>query len=275
MPKIIRQLFLYLNLGISFSVYPQDNISINNDTLTAKPILRGETQETREQWRRRQLFVENILTQGAVNTRDSTLLFRIQHQSPLRLSKSQLEAIAPRVDQIEEKFRREQLGLPPMSPIGTLIGKGVKYLAEKLGGAGAAKNPLAVIPSEHEIEVMNVLWEKNAATSVEIYANLDSVKLTAADLQHTLADMTDRGLLDRQQISPRHELTILGVFTIEESALNRKNREYLYRPKVARQTMLSFLDATAFSNRLASADNHSLILDHLRKLMTRLVMTGE
>jgi predicted transcriptional regulator len=262
-------------LGISFSVYPQDNISINSDTLNAKPILRGETQKTREQWRRRQLFVENILTEGAVNTRDSTLLFRIQHQSPLRLSKSQLEAIAPRVDQIEEKFRREQLGLPPMSPIGTLIGKGVKYLVEKLGGAGAEKNPLAVIPSEHEIEVMNFLWEKNAATSVEIYAGLDSVNLTAADLQQTLADMTDRGLLVRRQISPRHEFTILGVFTIEENSLNRKNREYLYQPKVTRQTMLSFLDATAFSNRLASAGNHSLILDHLRRLMIRLVVTEE
>jgi predicted transcriptional regulator len=218
--------------------------------------------------------VENILTQNAIIAGDSLLLFRLQQQTPLSLSKSQLNAIAPRVDQLEEKFRREQLGLPPMSPIGTLIGKGIKYLSEKF--SGAPNNPLAVIPSETEIAVMNVLWKKTAATSSEIYANLESTNnITAADLQQTLAVMADRGLLDRRQISPRHELTILGVFTIEESALNRKNREFIYHPRVARRTMLSFLDATVFSHRLAANGSPSLIVDHLRKLMNRLAVTAE
>jgi predicted transcriptional regulator len=202
---------------------------------------------------------------------DSTLLFRVERQSPFSLSKSQLNTIAPRVDRIDEEFRRDELGLPPMLSLGTLIGKGVKYLTGKLG-ARPSSNPLAVIPSEVEIEVMNVLWKKDAATSSEIYVDLDSTNLTALDLQQTLTNMADRGLLDRQQISPRSELSIFGVFAIEQSSLNRKNREYLYRPKVTRQTMLSFLDATAFSHRLVATNGHSLIDAHLRKLMARLVV---
>jgi len=274
MLKNISFILIVLSLGFSRSAYTQNATSATGDSLDAKAMLSGENQQTREQWRRRQIFVDNVLTQGAINTSDSTLLFRIKRQSPLSLNKSELNAIPPRTDQIEEKIRREQLGLPPMFNIGDLIGKGVKYLAEKFG-AGAEKNPLAVIPSEIEVEVMNVLWEKNAATSVEIYANLDSVRLTAVDLQQTLAFMTARGLLDRRQISPRHEFTVLGAIPIEMSAKNRKNREYLYRPQVTRQTMLSFLDATAFSHRLVATNNHSLVLDHLRKLMNRLVVMDE
>jgi len=259
-------------LTLALAAQAQDTTAVRDNTLDARTVLSGESAAAREQWLRRQIFVENILTQNAISAGDSLLIFRLQQQTPLSLSKSQLNAIAPRLDQMEEKFRREQLGLPPISPIGTLIGKGIKYLSEKL--SGAANNPLAVIPSETEIEVMNVLWKKTAATSSEIYASLDSTNnLTAADLQQTLAAMADRGLLDRRQISPRHELTILGVFTIEESALNRKNREFIYQPRVARRTMLSFLDATAFSHRLAANGSPSLVVDHLRKLMNRLAAT--
>ena len=254
------------------SAAAQDTTAFRGDTLDASTVLSGASATAHEHWLRRQVFVENILTQSAISAGDSLLIFRLQQQTPLSLSKSQLNAIAPRLDQIDEKFRREQLGLPPMSPLGTLLGKGIKYLSEKLSGAPA--NPLAVIPSETEIEVMEVLWKKSAATSSEIYTNLDSTnQLTAADLQQTLAVMTERGLLDRRQISPRHELTLLGVFTIEESALNRKNREFIYQPRVARRTMLSFLDATAFSHRLAANGSPSLVVDHLRKLMNRLAET--
>jgi predicted transcriptional regulator len=91
-----------------------------------------------------------------------------------------------------------------------------------------------VIPSELEINVMKVLWQKQEATGSAIYAQIDSAQLTAVDLKHVLDAMTERGLLERRQISPRHEFTILGTFAIEESSLNRKNREYLYRPQVTR-----------------------------------------
>jgi predicted transcriptional regulator len=271
MLKTISRLLIFFGAEFSLSVNAQDSAFVTSDALKAKAILSGENEQARQQWLRRQLFVENILTHRAVSASDSSLRFRIESQSPLSLSQSQLKAIPPRLDQIDEKFRREQLGLPPMSNIGDLIGKGVQYLAEKLGG-GTDKDPLAVIPSEVEIDIMKVLWKKNAATSAEIYADLDSVDLTALDLQQTLAVMADRGLVDRQQISPRHEFTILGAIPLEISTQNRKNREFLYRPQVTRQTMLTFLDATTFSYRLALTNNHSIFVEHLRSLMRKLVV---
>lgn len=240
------------------------------DTLDAAAILRGETQSAREQWLRRQHFIENIFIQNP-SLYDSALFFRLQQKSVLSLNRSELRSLSPRVDNIAERIRREQTGAPSLFNVGNLIGAGMKYLAGKLGGAKPL--PLAVIPSELEIDIMKVLWQKQEATGSAIYAQISSAQLTAVDLQRVLDAMTERGLLERRQISPRHEFTILGTFVIEESKLNRKNREYIYRPQVTRQTMLTFLDATAFAQRLASPANHSAIAAHLHKLMSRLVMT--
>jgi predicted transcriptional regulator len=239
------------------------------DTLDAAAILRGEAQYTREQWLRRQRFIDNIFIQNP-SLYDSALFFRLQQNSALSLNQSELRSLSPRVDNIDERLRREQIGAPSLFNVGNLIGAGMKYLAEKLGAGGA--QPLAVIPSELEIDVMKVLWQQPEATTSTIYAKLDSTRLTAVDLQSALDAMAERGLLERRLISPRHEFTILGAISLEMSAQNRKNREYLYRPQVTRQTMLAFLDATAFSQRLASPTNHSAIAAHLHKLMSRLVM---
>lgn len=242
------------------------------DTLTALAVLRGEAQSTREQWLRRQRFMENMFIQTA-SLYDSSLFLRFQQKSALSLNQSELRSLSPRVDNIEERLRREQTGSPSLFNVGNLIGAGMKFLAEKLGAGGTKPQPLAVIPSELEIDVMKVLWQQQEATTSTIYAQLDSARLTAVDLQRSLDAMAERGLLERRQISPRHEFTILGTIPIEMSAKNRKNREYIYRPQVTRQTMLAFLDATAFSQRLASPTNHSTIVAHLHKLMSRLATT--
>ncbi|MDZ7314351.1 MAG: BlaI/MecI/CopY family transcriptional regulator, partial [candidate division KSB1 bacterium] len=201
------------------------------DSLDAGAILRGATMWVREQWLRRRLLVQDILTHTSTDLSDSTLFFRLQQKSLLRLSPSQLRNLPPRVDMIEERLRREQLDLPPMSNIGNLLAAGTKFLKEKLGGGGASPQALAVIPSELEIDVMKVLWKKDAATTSEIYSHLDSIRLTAVDLQQVLDTMTERGLLERQLISPRHEFTIFSGLTIEMSGRNRKNREYIYHPQ--------------------------------------------
>ncbi len=249
------------------SVWAKTNTEMPEDSLDAEAVLRGETQQAREQWLRRRLFIDNALTQGMTNLKDSSLFFRLQPQSPLSMNRSQLNSIPPRFDPIEESIRREQLEAPSLFNIGSLLGKGVQYLADKLG---VKPQPLAVIPSELEIDVMKVLWKEQEATSSAIYAQLDSAQLTAVDLQRALDAMTERGLLSRRQISPRHEFTILGTIPIEMSAKNRKNREFLYRPQITRQTMLIFLDATTFSQRLASPGNHSAIVAYLYRLMSRL-----
>jgi predicted transcriptional regulator len=242
------------------------------DTLDAVAILRGETQSTREQWLRRQRFIENIFIQNP-SLYDSTLFFRLQQKSVLSLSQSELRSLSPRVDNIEERLRREQTGAPSLFNVGDLIGAGMKYLAQKLGAGGTKPQPLAVIPSTLEIDIMKVLWQKQEATGSAIYAQIDSAKMTAVDLERVLDAMAERGLLERRLISPRNEFTILGAIPIEMSTKNRKNREYLYRPQVTRRTMLAFLDATAFSQQLASPTNHSTVVAYLHNLMSRLVTT--
>jgi predicted transcriptional regulator len=191
------------------------------------------------------------------------------------LDKSQLADIPRREDFIGERLRRDELEMPPLLNFSNLIGAGVKYLAEKLGRTATTTKQFALIPSELEIDVLKILWKENAATSSEIYAQLDSIRMTAADLQQALTIMTQRGLVARRQISPRNEFTLFGAATIEMSGINRKNREYLYRPKISRQTMLTFLDATAFSYRMVSANSHALIDEHLRKLINKLVVAEE
>lgn len=258
---------------MSGSGYAQETAA--PDTASAGAILRSETAAAREQWRRRQILLEHILTQAAVDLTDSTLSFRWQRQPINGLDKSQLADIPPEYDYIGERLRREDLELPPLVNLNDLIGAGVKSLTKILGGAGVSDKKFTVIPSALEVDVLKVLWKENEATASGIYTHLDSMRLTAADLDEALTLMTERGLVERQQISPRNEFTVFGVAAIEMSARNRKNREFIYRPKISRQTMLTFLDATAFSYRLASASNHSLIDAHLHKLMNKLVATNE
>jgi predicted transcriptional regulator len=269
----ISLFIIFLNLAFSFSGYAQTEPRV--DTLDARNILRGETVQAHQHWLRRQLFVENIFTQTPIGLNDSTLLFRLQRKAELGLDKSPLTGIPSGIDVIDEQLRREQLGIPPLSNLGNLLGAGVKYLAEKLGGGGTKVKPFAVIPSESEIEVLKILWKETRATSSEIYAQLDSARITAADLQQILAVMTQRGLLEREQISPRHEFTVLGGITLEMSARNRKNREYIYWPKVTRQAMLTFLDATAFSHRIASGNSHSLGDQYIYRLINKLIVPGD
>jgi predicted transcriptional regulator len=272
--SIIRGISFFvicLSTGFSFSGFAQNGTAA--DTLDAAAILRGENAPARQQWLRRQIFVENILTQTAVDLSDSTLFFRLQQQSGLSLNRSQLSRIPPRVDDVGEHIRRDELDLPPMINLNNLLGSGIKYLAQKLGRSDAKTKPFAVIPSELEIDVLKALWRDDEATTSQIYAQLDSVQLTVVDLEQALATMTQRGLVEREQISPRHEFTLFGVADVEMSPRNRKNREYLYRPKISRQTMLTFLDATAFSYRIASLNNHLLINEHLRRLINKLAVT--
>jgi hypothetical protein len=106
-------------------------IAVKNlqDTLDAATVLRGETPAAREQWLRRQRFIENIFIQNP-SLYDSTLLiFRLQQKSAVSLSPSELRSLSPRVDNIGERLRREQTGAPSLFNLGNLIGAGMKYLA--------------------------------------------------------------------------------------------------------------------------------------------------
>lgn len=235
-------------------------------SISAAAILRGETEEARLQWLRRRMFVTSVLAQTSQELTDSTMAIRFALAAgALALKPEELAGIPPAYDPIGARMKEKELGIPPLLNVGNLIGEGLKYLTGKIGAGPQPQDLWTVIPSETEARVMNALWSRRTATASEIYAQLDSMALTFKDLQIVLDNMVARGLVEREQISPKNELTILGAFTIETSRKNARNREYLYRPRANRKTFYTFLDALAFSS--GTPGNHSALRDHLHRLL--------
>lgn len=235
---------------------------------SAAAALRGDTEEARQFWLRRQAFIQQTLFNAEFGISDSMLVFRFSKPAPsVGLTQEELAHLQPRKDAIDEALRRDQLGIPPMVSIGEALGKGLKYLAGKVGFGNRTSNPWATVPSAAEVNVMKVLWKEGHTTAAEIYAHVDSLGLTAEDLDLMLENMVARGWLKRELISPQNEFTAFGVVKFEMSRKNAKNREYLYQPSVTRRDMLTFLDASAYSRRLRRAPGDDLITTHLRKMI--------
>jgi predicted transcriptional regulator len=114
---------------------------------------------------------------------------------------------------------------------------------------------------------MKVLWQEGEATASQIYTQVDSLGMTAKDLDLMLENMAARGWLDRKLISPQNEFTAFGMLKVEMSRKNAKNREYNYKPAVKRRDMFTFFEASVFSRRLRRAPGDDLIAAHLRKLI--------
>ena len=248
---------------------PQTRIAADASQVTADSAaatLRGDTEEERMFWLRRRAFVESVFEQATFEVGDSTLSFRFALTAgALGLDQKELVKTSPRTDYIGERLRGLQ-GPSAQVNIGSLIGQGVKYLANKLG-VGKVVSPWTILPSETEIRVMNVLWKKGEATSANIYAQLDSARLNYKEVNLILENMVGRGLVTREQVSPSNEMTVLGTFKIEMSSLNAKNREYVYRPTASRELMLAYLDASAFSRQQMASPAATMMHEHLRKLL--------
>ncbi|MCH7676146.1 BlaI/MecI/CopY family transcriptional regulator [candidate division KSB1 bacterium] len=127
-----------------------------------------------------------------------------------------------------------------------------------------------------EIEVLKVLWVESAATSSEIYAQLDStIRITSQDLQKILEQMADRGLLDRKKISPSHEFTFFGIAKIELSSKNRKNKLYLYWPLLRKGKLITYLDAKRYlalsSSETTSTNGRPTLAKRLEEKLYRLL----
>ena len=260
--KSFAQLFKFskaLCFVVAMPLYAQNSSTpptidlIADSTYTSRDstaaILRGETEAERMFWLRRRAFVESIFEQATFSIGDSVLAFRFALTAgTLGLDQKELAKTSPQTDYIGERLRSQQ-GPTAQFNIGSLIGQGVKYLANKVGVGKTVVSPWTILPSETEIRVLNVLWKKGEATSANIYAQLDSAKLNYKEVNVILENMVGRGLVAREQVSPKNELTVLGTFTIEMSSLNAKNREYVYRPRASREMMLTYLDASAFSRQ--------------------------
>ncbi|NIR51151.1 hypothetical protein GWO43_21305 [candidate division KSB1 bacterium] len=106
---------------------------------------------------------------------------------------------------------------------------------------------------------MKHLWTRMAATPSEVYAALDtSWRLTAEELNEVLEQMTHRGFLARQKVSPSNEFSLFGIAQIEMSSKNRKNKVYVYWPVVQKNKLVTYLDAQrylAYSSARKHASN--------------------
>lgn len=244
-----------------------DSLHALQDSTAA--VLRGETEDERMFWLRRRAFVESVLEQSAYDLTDSSFFFRFALSAGrLGLDHEELAKISPQRDLIGERLRGAQSGAAGMLNVGNLLGQGVKYLASKLGVTSGVGSPWTIMPSETEVRVMKILWREGEAASADIYAELDSTRLNYKEVNTVLENMVGRGLVERRQISPRNEFTILGTFAIEMSSLNAKNREYIYRPRAGRDLMLAYLDATAYTQQTARTPAAQMLQAHLRKLLS-------
>jgi hypothetical protein len=92
---------------------------------SAAAVLRGETEEGRRQWLRRQVFVEQLLFDTTSDVTDSTLAFRFRAFTPsVGLNQEELAKLQPHRDAIDDEMRRDQLGAPPLFNLGEAIGQG-------------------------------------------------------------------------------------------------------------------------------------------------------
>ncbi len=245
-----------------------DSPAKSTEVDSAAAALRGETETERTFWLRRRAFVESVFEQSAFDLTDSSAFFRFAVTAgQLGLDQKELSKSSRQTDYIGDRLRAQQSGSSAQFNVGNLIGQGLKYLAGKVGMTNSVLSPWTIMPSETEVRVMNVLWRSSAATSAEIYAQLDSAKLNYKEVNTVLENMVGRGLVERTQVSPKNEFTVLGTFAIEMSGLNAKNREYTYRPRASRDLMVAYLDASAFSQRRLHTLAENMLHEHLRKLL--------
>ncbi len=201
-------------------------------------------------------FATNSVTTGELEfTQDSLFYLTVDNIGPV----PHLGA-----DPLGEKLRRQNSDIPPLININHFI-RGMIDLVSKSDEHKFLHSK--IIPNETEIDVLNVLWLQTPLTSVEIYKTLNAQSpfyLASEDLQKVLTDMVKRGLLARKKISPSHEFKLSGIFSIELSAKNRKNKLFLYWPLVEKKEMITHLvssDKYEISNLRKQIDErlHQLI----------------
>lgn len=224
-----------------------------------------------DRFQKRLAFLENYFLNISSARLDTTLSFKIirNREYSLGLSKEDLAVITPGIDPIDNQIRRRNGGAAETFNLGALFAQGKN--ASGKAGARKERRRMQIIPSENDVRILKTLWEEKKASGSEIYRHLDSARVTASGLQEILADMTDRGLVTRAQTSPRNEFTFVtpfGAIPIEMSALNRKNREFVYEPIIGADEMWSYLDANIFNRqRPAGLNTDGLLVQHLRRLM--------
>jgi hypothetical protein len=177
-------------------------------------------------------------------------------------------------DKIDRENTKRNLGHEPTVPLTSLVGSALSGLNKLF--SSPKKPRIQRIPSDIQLEALNVLWEDERATDMDIYAQLDtSLRLTATDLNNALADLYEDGIVTRRQVSPRNEFTVLGGVKIEMSPQNRRNKVYEYKAEVKRQEFIDYLNGVLYDVQRQSGEiittSDSLRAERLAKKIVRIV----
>jgi hypothetical protein len=162
---------------------------------------------------------------------------------------------AQNYNNVAEQIYRQSSGHPqPSVSILGLLGSGVKELSKVLG---VSKEPgpvrLDFIPETKELHALNIIWQNRCATDVMIYAAFDTcLKVTAEDLRKVLDGLVEKGLLQKEIVSPRDEFTFFGLMGddgIEMNKTNLRNRIFEYQPLISKQEMKDYLNAVLYQQK--------------------------
>ncbi len=150
------------------------------------------------------------------------------------------------IDRIDRQLDRGRHGAGDLPSITGALASGAQQLQKSLKEEKPAR--FRRIPSHIELSVFNLLWEKEKAIDIDIYAHIDtSIHVSAEDLNRILKKMTTEGILRRKLVSPRNEFS-LGMLGkgIEMSPKNQRNRVYEYECRVQPEHVIRYLNAVLY-----------------------------
>ncbi len=217
-------------------------------------------------------------------TRQNTQL-RLFKPDSLSFAKVNAETISSQTIEIPFKIDSVQLPVPLLSEpaqryIDNFGNRDQAFpLTDLLRQVVAAIKPdrkvrLDFIPSKVQIHALSTLWQRGKATQLDLYAELDSTfHMTMADLERELAMLEKKGVIDRKIISPRNELVIgigpIPLPPVEMSPKNKRNRVYLYSPRLEKEQMSHYLQAQFYNTRIIQPEdkNFSNHLQHLYQML--------
>ena len=215
---------------------------------------------------RRQEFVQRVLNQYISQRASQSLGFNVyaNGKKPILFFPDSLKFYTGRdYDYVGEELQRRWSDVPPVLDFGAMLRTGIGLLNKKNNkGKGTRKKRIHELPtpSRAEIHILTTLWTAGKISGPQIYARLDtSVNITAEMLWNLLHKMARNGFVQEKIISPQNVFNIvtpIGIFPVEVSGKNRRNRVYEYTPLVDRKELLEVLEARRYvlNTRSATTD---------------------
>ncbi len=177
-------------------------------------------------------------------------------------------------------YKKDRLDLPPdQFNLPRMLFQGAKKVSELVSGTSEPK--LDFIPTQAELEALELIWKHHRITGQNIYAQMDtSIKMSKQDMDRILSVLVDRGILKRKIVSPEYKV-MLFVAEVEVSPKNLRNRVYEYEPLLPRDDMKRFLNALYYQLKTGQdaefvKDSKTLYnTEHVKKLLDRFFMDRE